>query len=197
MIEETIQISQSVNFNWRTEEILAVFFGITYVILAAKENIWCWPASAISCSLYIYINYTENLPAIAALNLFYLIMAIYGYFMWKKGGVTKIKEWSTLTHAIIISFGTIALLIIAGYLIYTNASQEPLLDALTAVFSIIATYMITKKVVENWLYWIIIDIVFTYLYLSIELYLTAMLCISYTIIAIIGYFSWIKKMNND
>jgi nicotinamide mononucleotide transporter len=70
----------------------------------------------------------------------------------------------------------------------------PIVDSFTTVFSIIATYMITKKVLENWLYWIVIDAVSIYLYLSRDLHLTSFLFMLYAIIAIFGYFSWLKKM---
>ena len=71
----------------------------------------------------------------------------------------------------------------------------PIVDAFTTVFSVFATYMVTKKILGNWLYWIVIDLVSSYLYLVRNLEMTALLFMVYTIIAILGYLSWIKKIN--
>ena len=79
---------------------------------------------------------------------------------------------------------------------YTNAKM-PIVDSFTTVFSIFATYMVAKKILGNWLYWIVIDMVSVYLYFSRDLHLTSLLFMAYTIIAIFGYFSWIKKMKID
>jgi nicotinamide mononucleotide transporter len=76
---------------------------------------------------------------------------------------------------------------------YTSAKM-PIVDSFTTIFSIIATYLVTKKVLENWLYWIVIDVVSIYLYFGRDLHLTSLLFIVYTVIAIFGYFSWIKKV---
>ena len=198
MIEEIIQIFRSLEFNWIIE-ISAVCFGIIYIVLAAKENIWCWPASAISVCLYAYIFYNQPFYAQAGLQIFYLTMSIYGYFMWKKVDSEKIKKWSEIKHIIIICFGLILTLVIEFYLReYVENSKNPGIDALTTVFSVFATYMVVKKVLESWLYWIVIDAVLVYLCYSTGLYITSFLYVSYIIIAIFGYFSWIKKMKvND
>jgi nicotinamide mononucleotide transporter len=79
---------------------------------------------------------------------------------------------------------------------YTNAKM-PIVDSFTTVFSLFATYMVVKKILGNWLYWIIIDTVSVYLYFSRDLHLTALLFMAYTIIAIFGYFNWLKKVQKD
>ena len=80
------------------------------------------------------------------------------------------------------------------YLSIYSTAKMPIIDSFTTVFSVIATYMVTKKVLENWLYWIVIDIVSVYLYFSRDLQLTSLLFVIYTIVAIFGYFSWKKKV---
>ena len=83
-MSEIILFFNTINFNWSIIETGAVIFSIIYVILIAKENIWCWAAAAISVTLYIYICYNANLLAETGLQIFYLIMVIFGYYNWKK-----------------------------------------------------------------------------------------------------------------
>ena len=178
-------------------ESIAVLFSILYVILAAKENIWCWGAALISVSLYIYICFSAQLYPETGLQVFYFIMAIIGYYMWNKDNKEEIKEWSEIKHLLIILLGAILSFFMGFYFsAYTN-SQMPIIDSFTTVFSIIATYMVIKKVLGNWLYWIVIDAVSVYLYFNRDLHLTSLLFIAYTIIAIFGYFSWMKKMKTN
>ena len=188
----------NLNFNWSTIECVAVFFSILYIILAAKENIWCWVAGAISASLYIYICIFAQLYSQTGLQIFYLFMAFYGYYHWnKKDQSLQIIEWSISKHLFILVIGAILTFLMGFYFtIYTNAKM-PIIDSFNAIFSICATYMITKKILGNWLYWIVIDAVAAYLYFNMGLHLTSLLFISYAIIAIFGYFSWMKKIKID
>jgi len=186
----------NLDFNWNIIESVAVFLSIFYVILAAKESIWCWGAAAISVILYIYICFSAQLYAETGLQVFYLFMAFYGYYTWnKKEQSLQISEWSISKHLLILAIGTILTFLMGFYFAtYTNAKM-PIVDSFTTVFSIFATYMVVKKILGNWLYWVVIDMVSVYLYFSRDLHLTSLLFIAYTIIAIFGYFSWIKKID--
>ena len=185
----------TLNFNWSAIECFAVFFSILYIILAAKENIWCWGAGAISASLYIYICLFAQLYSQTGLQIFYLFMAFYGFYHWnKKDQSLQIIEWSISKHLLILAIGAILTFFIGFYFsTFTNAKM-PIVDSFNAIFSVFATYMITRKILGNWLYWIVIDAVAAYLYFNMGLHLTSLLFISYTIIAIFGYFSWMKKI---
>ena len=193
---DILQIISQLNFNWSIIESTAVFFSVLYVILAIKENVWCWGAAAISVILYIYICYTAQLYPETGLQVFYLLMAFYGYYQWNKNDSTlQIEQWTTAKHLLILLIGAILTFLMGFYFsIYTNAAM-PLVDSFTTVFSVFATYMVTKKVLGNWLYWIVIDAVSVYLYFSRDLHLTSLLFIVYTVIAIFGYFSWLKRNN--
>ena len=182
-------------FNWSGVECIAVFFSILYVILAAKESIWCWGAAAISVILYIYICFFAQLYPETGLQVFYLFMAFYGYYNWnKKEQSLQIIEWSISNHLFVLVIGAIITFLMGFYFTaYTNAKM-PIVDSFTTVFSVFATYMVAKKILGNWLYWIVIDAVSVYLYFNRDLHLTSLLFIAYTIIAIFGYFSWMKKM---
>tara|TARA_Y100001934_G_C12273163_1_gene736030 strand:+ start:752 stop:1345 length:594 start_codon:yes stop_codon:yes gene_type:complete len=193
-MQEFFQILTNLDFNWSIVESIAVFFSVLYVVLAARENIWCWGAACISVSIYIYICYTAKLYPETGLQVFYLIMAGVGYYMWNKDNKEEIKEWSELKHLGIILLGTILTFFMGFYFsIYTD-SVMPITDSFTTIFSLIATYMVVKKVLGNWLYWIVIDLVSVYLYFNRDLHLTSLLFVVYTIIAVFGYFSWVNRM---
>ena len=197
-MNEFLQFITQLDFNWSIIESIAVFFSIIYVILAAKESIWCWGAAAISVILYIYICFFAQLYPETGLQVFYLFMAFYGYYHWnKKKQSLQISEWSISKHLFILIVGAVLTFLMGFYFAtYTNAKM-PIVDSFTTVFSLFATYMVVKKILGNWLYWIVIDTVSVYLYFSRDLHLTSLLFMAYTIIAIFGYFNWLKKMQKD
>ena len=185
-------------------ESLAVIFSLIYVVLAARENILCWLAATISVCLYIFICYNAKLYAETGLQIFYLFMAALGYLSWKKmknkeieDEKTTIKELKFNQHFKIISIGLIITFFLGFVLTTYTDAKMPLLDAFTTVFSIIATLMVIKKILENWLYFIAIDIASIYLYYSRDLNQTAILFLLYSIIAIVGYYNWTKSLAKD
>ena len=193
-MQEINHLLTQINLNWSLIEVLAVIFSLIYVILAAKENIWCWTAAAISVLLYIYICYTAKLFPETALQVFYFIMAMYGYYNWNKYDASlRINEWSAKKHLFIIFLGALLTFLMGFYFTTYTSAKMPIVDSFTTVFSVLATYMVTKKVLENWLYWIVIDIVSVYLYFSRDLHLTSVLFVVYTTIAMFGYFVWLKQ----
>ena len=182
-------------------EIFAVCSAILYLILAANEDVRCWYAALFSSILYMYIMYTAGLMMESFLQIFYICMAIYGWYIWSnKINVEqelKIRSWKMQYHLYTITIVTL-LAIITGFLLerYTQAAL-PFLDAFTTWGAIITTYMVAKKIIENWIYWFVIDSISIYLFMSRELYLTSLLFFIYLIIIIFGYRSWMKKLNAD
>lgn len=183
-------------------EMVAVFLSVTYLILAIKQNLWCWVAAFISTFIYSILFFDASLLMDSALNIFYLIMAIYGWYSWKYGnGINKDEELEIstygLTKNIKIILGLIVLSLILGYIManYTSADFA-YLDTFTTVFAVFTTYTLTKKVLENWLYWIVIDAVSIYIYVNKGFYLTAVLFALYTILAFVAYNNWKKEYEN-
>ena len=178
-------------------EIIAVISAILYLLLAAKEDIKCWYAAIISSLLYFFIMYDAGLIMEAYLQVFYIIMALYGLLQWTKliqiNSNNTIRTWSNIQHFITIS-SVIILAIITGFILtkYTNAAM-PFLDAFTSWGAIVTTYMVAKKILENWIYWFVIDAISIYLFLSRELYLTSILFFVYLIIICFGYIAWRKR----
>ena len=179
-------------------EILAVVLAIAYLVLAIRQNIWCWAAAALSTSLYLYIMYEASLYMESALQLFYLAMAAYGWQQWRHGGKggseLAVNTWPLRYH--VLAIGLVMLLVwISGELLtrYSSAAL-PFLDSLTTWGAVVATWMVARKVLENWIYWFVIDSVSIWLYLSRELYFTAALFAAYLVMIIIGYRSWKASM---
>lgn len=183
-------------------EMLAVFLSVSYLIFAIKQSLWCWPAAFISTLIYSILFFDASLLMDSALNIFYLIMAVYGWYSWKYGNVKNQNvelEISTygLTKNIQIILALIVLSLGLGYIManYTSADYA-YLDTFTTVFAVFTTYTLTKKVLENWLYWIVIDSVSIYIYINKGFYLTAVLFALYTILAFVAYNNWKKEYEN-
>lgn len=173
---------------------LAVIFSIAYTVLAAYENNWCWPAAIISVSIYIYICFSAKLYSETGLQLFYLIMAFYGWWLWNKNETSDqkliISKINLKAHSILIVSGLLFTCVF--YFImktYTDAAL-PLADAIVTAFSLTTTYMMTKKYIENWIWWIVIDGLSIYIFISRDLPLTALLYLIYVIIVVVAYFKW-------
>ena len=175
-------------------EILAVILAVFYLLLAIRQNILCWLCAAISTSIYVFLFMEAKLYMESLLNVFYLLMAIYGWYSWsgKKGYVTglNISVWTFKTH-IFASVVIILLSISSGYIlsIYSDAIY-PYLDSMTTYFSIWATYLIARKVLENWWYWLVIDLFSMAIYWSRDLEATALLFAAYIVLIPFGMAAW-------
>ena len=180
-------------------EMLAVFLSVTYLILAIRQNLWCWVAAFISTFIYSILFFDASLLMDSALNIFYLIMAVYGWYSWKYAKGIDLHEkldintYGLLKNIKIIIILTIVSLILGFYMENYTRADFAYLDTFTTVFAIFATYMLTKKVLENWLYWVVIDTVSIYIYINKGFYLTAVLFVLYTILAFIAYNNWEKE----
>ncbi|GIU39601.1 nicotinamide riboside transporter PnuC [Shewanella colwelliana] len=182
-------------------EAIAVVLAMAYLLLAMRGSIWCWSAAFFSTAIYTVLFWEVSLLMESVLNIYYMAMAVYGYWMWSRGrgddkGVVVVS-WSLSRHSLLIGITTLASLMV-GYLManYTQAAF-PYLDAATTCFAVMTTYLVAKKVLENWLYWVVIDVVSIYLYLNKGLMLTSLLFILYVGMAIGGYFLWRTTMRNE
>ncbi len=179
-------------------ELVSVAFGLAYVILAARENSWCWPAAFIGTGTGILVFWDASLIMESGLNVFYLGMALYGWWQWQRGGLNdtelKISAWNAKQHV-----GAIAVIsvftVISGYFLNAKTGAAlPYVDSFTTWSAVLTTWMVAKKILQNWLYWIVIDTVSVWLFWQRELYLYALLFVIYTVIAIYGYSNWRRKL---
>lgn len=180
-------------------EITAVLLAIAYLLLALRQNSWCWYCAFVSTVIYTLLFWDVSLLMQAVLNLYYMVMAVYGWQQWRRGGPEHrglaIRRWPLGKHLVAVT--SVALLtLISGALLANNTlATLPYVDSFTMWGSVLTTWMVAKKIIENWLYWVVIDGVSIVLYVNTGMYLTALLFASYVIIVIFGYLSWRKHMD--
>ena len=174
-------------------EIAAVVLAVAYLVLAVRQNILCWLAAFLSSGLYMGIFFAARLYMESVLQIFYVAMAVYGWYAWRYGGVehvgVRINVWSVRQHAVVLT-GVAALSCLLGWGMSYTGAAFPYADSFTTVAAIVTTYMVARKVLENWIYWFVIDSISVYLYASRELYLTALLFLSYLVLIVIGFRTW-------
>ena len=178
-------------------ENVAVVLAIAYLLLAMRENILCWYAAFVSTAMYTVLFWQVNLLMESALNVYYMGMAVYGWWQWKYGGTghagVPIQRWAGRIHIRLI-LGILGISAISGWLLtQSTAAALPYLDSFTTWASVVTTYLVAKKVLENWLYWILIDTVSIGLYLDRGMQNTAILFLGYVIIAVFAFYSWRRQ----
>jgi nicotinamide mononucleotide transporter len=181
-------------------EILGVITSLIYLYFSVKQNILLWPFGIISSAFFIYIFYSNRFYADMSLQGYYLLISIYGWFNWSRGRsgsdsdklpVTRIRLWTALILAVIF---ILLWLVTAILLNNLTDSDVPWGDAFITAGSIVATWMLARKILEHWLIWIIVDGVSVGLYLYKGMYPTVFLYIIFTVIAIIGFYKWKRDM---
>jgi nicotinamide mononucleotide transporter len=169
--------------------------AVAYLLLVIYQNIWCWAAALTSVVLYLFIFFDARLYMESALQIFYAAMAVYGWYQWKYGGTVQdglpITTWRPRVHLLVVAAVLCAAIILGKALSMTDAAY-PYLDSFTTAAAIVATYMVARKVLENWIYWFVIDALSVYLYASRDLYLTAVLYAVYLVLIVIGFRQWLR-----
>jgi nicotinamide mononucleotide transporter len=182
-------------------ETAAVVFGLAYLVLAIRQNTLCWPAALISVLLSLVLFYEARLYSESALQVFYAAMAVYGWYQWRHGGRRRsrgralpsgellVSVWPLRTHLVAIG-GILAVTVVVGWMLSKTDAAFPYLDAFTSIAAVVTTYMVANKLLENWLYWLVIDSLSVYLYVARELYLYAALFVLYLVLVVIGFYRW-------
>jgi len=181
-------------------EAIAVVFGILSVWFAKKENILVFPTGIISVVIYIYICFFAKLYADMGINFVYFIMSIYGWYMWSRKDADKyvlpISSCNAKDH-IISSVMLVGFFVGLSYFLtmYTD-SNVPIIDSLTTSIFIVGMWLMARKKIENWIYWIIGDIISIPLYFYKDLALTSIQFTVFLVLAILGYLEWRKKLKH-
>lgn len=178
-------------------EITGVILGILCVWYTVKQNILCWPTGLIQVFIYIYIFYEVKLYSDLILQIFYVFFQIYGWHYWLHGGKNKSKVKVTRLSLKGLVFWVLASLFgtwLLGYFMatYTDAAL-PYADAFTTIASLVAQWLLTKKKLESWVFWISVDIIAVWVYFMKELYLTSGLYSIFLCLAILGLLQWKKS----
>lgn len=175
-------------------EISAAVFGAIAVYLSTKENIWSWPTAIINVGLYTIVFFHSRLYADMGLQVIYLTMSFYGWYNWLHGGeqhsvlhVSRATPRMLTVLGLFVALGSLAL----GATLYAHTNAAiPFLDSALVATSLAAQWLMTRKVLENWLLWIAVDIVYVPMFISRGLIATAALYAVFLVLAMLGYISW-------
>jgi nicotinamide mononucleotide transporter len=178
-------------------EILAVVLAIAYLLLAIRQSISCWVAAFVSSCLYIWVLFGARLYMESLLNAFYAAMAVYGFWEWRGGRPGRglgISRWSGGRNALAL-VAVFALSLVTWFFLrrYTRAAW-PFVDSMVAWASVFATFLVARKVYENWHWWLLIDSVSLYLYFTRGLYLTMLLFALYLVLIAVGMREWRRSL---
>jgi nicotinamide mononucleotide transporter len=179
-------------------ELIGVVTGIIGVWMAARQNIWTWPVSVVSVAMFVIVFYKARLYADMGLNAFYVVTSFYGWYIWLYGGKghteRKVSNVSK-KEMVVLSLLGIGFTLGLGYFLenYTNADLS-YTDSATTAISLIGYWMMAKKQLENWLVWLVVDVLYVGVYIYKELYLTSFLFFIYLLISIKGYLDWHRDL---
>ena len=190
-----------------TIEILGVITGIIYLWLEYRASIYLWIAGIVMPAIYIFIYYDAGLYADFGINIYYLVIALYGWLAWKtgftifgsKGPAKELRISHTPRNVwmkILLAYATAQIFITWLLISYTD-STVPYADSFTTALSIVGMWMRARKYIEQWWVWCVVDVASSALYIYKGLYLTAILYAVYAIIAIFGYLKWKELMNDE
>jgi nicotinamide mononucleotide transporter len=183
-----------------TLEIVATMTGLLSVWLTARENIWAWPTGLVNVGCFFFMFEEAKLYADMTLQLFFFVLSIYGWIVWltKREGA-KIRPTRRITSRLALVMAVAFVVVTAGwgYVLktYTDASI-PYVDALIATLSLVAQYLLSSKVLENWLCWIAVDVMSIAMYAYKDLYTVAFLYVIFLGIATSGYISWKRELKH-
>jgi nicotinamide mononucleotide transporter len=176
-------------------ELLAVATGLVYIVLIVRRQRLGWIAGAISSCIYVWLSATARLPMQSALQAYYVVMAFYGWYSWTRNQAQqqgRIFSWSLSRHLIAIAVIAVAGLLNARVLATETQAAWPLLDSLSMAVSLLATWMVARSVLQNWLYWIVADVVMVFLFSQQGHPFTAALFAVYLLMAMVGYREWLQ-----
>ncbi|MFL5613434.1 MAG: nicotinamide riboside transporter PnuC [Gemmatimonadaceae bacterium] len=177
-----------------TLEWIAAIAGAVSVYLSARENIWSWPTAIVNVGLYIIVFRRAGLYSDMGLQVVYLVLSIYGWYEWLYGGHDRTKltvsratmrEWAlTLPVALVFWFA------LARYTATLPGVALPYVDSCLTTISLVAQWMMTRKILENWILWIVADIAYVPMYVYKKLPVTAALYALFLVLAVVGLRAW-------
>ena len=180
---------------------VAALTGAVSVYLSTRENIWSWPTAIVNVTLSAVLFYASGLYSDAGLNVVYLALSIYGWYEWLHGGprhtrlhVSKASRRVWILSAVVALVGWMVLARLTSML---PGVSLPYLDSGLATLSLVAQWMMTRKILENWILWIIVDVAYVPMYIHKELYPTAALYTLFLVLAVMGLVQWRRSFEND
>lgn len=178
-------------------EAAAVLLALAYLLLAVRRSLWSWPCALVSAVIYFVLFARESLYMQTLLQVFYIGMAVYGFIEWRRGrteaGQVAISGRPLAWHLLRIALVLVASALNGWLLTRYSSAQAPYLDSFVMWGSVLTTWMVARRIIENWLYWVVFDSVAAYLYFSQGLHATALLFVAYVGIVIHGYGVWLRE----
>ena len=191
-------------FSGNYVEVLGVITSLVYLYFSVRQIIWLWPFGIISSALFIVIFFDSKFYADMGLQVYYLGVSIYGWFYWSRGAADQpvkstlpVRRISRQLILVLGVLGVLAMLLIVFVLKNFTDSDVPWGDGFTTAGSIVATWMLARKILEHWLVWIVVDAVAAGLYFYKGLYPSFLLYVIYAMIAVIGFVQWRRSMSEN
>jgi nicotinamide mononucleotide transporter len=185
-------------------EVLGVITSLVYLYFSVRQIIWLWPFGILSSALFILIFFNSKFYADMGLQVYYLGISIYGWIYWSRGGFDRdqkshlpVRRAGRSMGLALAVAGLATLFGIVFLLKKFTDSDVPWGDGFTTAGSIVATWMLARKVLEHWLVWVVVDSVAAGLYFYKGLYPSFLLYLIFTVIAVVGYFQWKKTLINN
>ena len=179
-------------------ELFAAVTGAVSVWLSVRQNIWSWPTAIVNVVLYAFVFHGARLYADMALQVVYAVLSVYGWYQWLHGGPQRgelrVTAITPRLAAVLGGIGAVASVLLGTVLHRTTDAALPYLDASLSSVSLVAQWMMTRKLLENWLVWIAVDVVYVGMFIFKELYLTAGLYAVFLGLAVRGYLDWRRSM---
>jgi nicotinamide mononucleotide transporter len=178
-------------------ELLAAVLALIYVPLAIGQRLSCWIAAFVGSVLYVWVFFSARLYMESLLQAFFAAMALYGFWQWqhgKGGGELHVTRWPVARHGLAL-LGIVAAAAVNAFLLarFTPAAN-PFIDSMLTWSSVFATFLVARKVYENWYWWLVIDSLSVCLYFTRHLYLTMLLYGVYVILCVIGMREWRRSL---
>jgi nicotinamide mononucleotide transporter len=178
-------------------ELSAAALALAYVPLAIGQRLSCWIAAFISSVLYVWVFFSARLYMESLLNAFFAAMAVYGFWQWqhgKAGGELHVTRWPVARHGLAVLGVVAASAVNAFFLARFTPAANPFIDSMLAWSSVFTTFLVARKVYENWYWWLVIDSLSVCLYFTRHLYLTMLLYSVYVILCVIGMREWRRSL---
>ncbi len=192
-------LAQLVNA-WRTTswiEMVAALLAVAYLVFAIKQWRSCWVAAFVSSCLYVWVLFDAHLYMESLLQTFYAAMAVYGYWQWTPGAdgaAPGITRWPWSRSVVALAAAAALSLVTSFFLRRFTPAAWPFVDSLVTWSSVVATFLVARKIYENWHWWLIIDSVSLCLYYNRGLYLTMLLFAAYLVMIVIGMREWRRSV---
>jgi nicotinamide mononucleotide transporter len=186
---------------WFTQhglEFVAVVFGIISVLLSVRQNIWSWPTALVNVALFFALFYKSGLYSDMGLQVVYFVLSLYGWYEWLYGGKghteLRVSRTSVRTGAVLAAIALVGWTALSRITARLPGVALPSLDAALTTASLIAQWMMTRKLLENWALWVVLDVVYVGMFIFKGLYLTAANYAVYLVLAVLGHVAWKRSL---